>query len=570
MEKREYPQGFSLPHIQQLVDKWDKYGMLKEADGSKPTGRKAEVVAHVLENQYTQLTRKYKKDLLKESTLTNPFASGEWSGDQWIGSSMPLVSRVIGGLIANELVSIQPISVPTWLIFYKDVQFGSNNPSASGLDASINESPATGDSIFGTLLNESVQGEGGYYDFPNLFYTKNFVTVTGSIWTSSSEVATGSAIDAKELWFDYTTESINTNIIRIKIPWTTFSDLDTTAMKATALGNLTCQASGSNTVTATKVLRKYTTIVTGSGGANEHLYMYLEASASAGSITGSALEAVSCSEHYVRETDFNFRGDFEAGQTGVGTIPEINIKITSMPVTAQTRKLQAKWSFEEMEDVKAYHNFNMEEYIVNTLSDVVSLELDRTIIYDMLNNAGVTMYWAKKIGHYVNKYTGADLTTPTAFYGTQEEWFHQLLERIDDISSEIHKKSGKGGANFIVTSNKMVSTFGAIGAPRWVRNDKAMVNSEGIMIAGTLDGRKVYIVPDFPEPLMLVGRSGVATKDIFDTGYVYGPYVPLQLTPVILDPDTFEPRKLLYTRDVLKCVRPEYYGKIIVRDLNTY
>jgi hypothetical protein len=258
--------------------------------------------------------------------------------------------------------------------------------------------------------------------------------------------------------------------------------------------------------------------------------------------------------------------------TGTGTntdIPEIDIKVDSVAVTAITKKLKAKWSPELGQDLNAYHNLDAEVELTSILSEQVALEIDRELLNDLVKGAtATTRYWSRRPGKFVNHTTGKDITANGAnlpdFTGTVSEWYETLLEAINDVSAQIHRKTLRGAANFLVTSPEVASilefTSGMRASVTVDENGDA-----GVVKVGTVSKKwDVYVDPYFHRNLILVGRKG---SSFLESGYVYAPYVPLQVTPTIFGTEDFVPRKGVMTRYAKKMVRPDYYGLVVIQDL---
>jgi hypothetical protein len=270
-----------------------------------------------------------------------------------------------------------------------------------------------------------------------------------------------------------------------------------------------------------------------------------------------------------------FEGD--TNNTGAA-IPEIDIKIEALAVTAQSRKLKARWSPELAQDLNAYHSLDAEVELTQILSEQIALEIDREILNDLLvQGNGANLFWSRSPGKFVNKDTGAEvastssLTPGPAFTGTVREWYETLTETLIDAANTIHRKTLRGSANFIVVGPDVATILessvmyrptysldgdGQVGAPMTIGADKA----------GTLSNRfTVYKDPYFPRNKILVGYKG---GSYLETGYVYAPYVPLIVTPTIFQPDDFTPRKGVMTRYGKKMVRSDFYGTVTVLDMN--
>ena len=240
-----------------------------------------------------------------------------------------------------------------------------------------------------------------------------------------------------------------------------------------------------------------------------------------------------------------------------------------MSVTAQTKKLKAKWSPELGQDLNAYHNLDAEVELTGILSEQIGLEIDREILNDLIQGATAgRYYWARSPGLFVNRTTGVEVGAASAapdFTGTVSEWYETLVETINDVSANIHRKVLRGAATFLVVSPEVANILeftSGFRASVTADDDRGTV---GAVKVGAMSKKwDVYVDPYFPRNLCLVGRNG---GSFLETGYVYAPYVPLQVTPTIFGTEDFVPRKGVMTRYAKKMVRPDMYGVVIVRGL---
>jgi hypothetical protein len=216
--------------------------------------------------------------------------------------------------------------------------------------------------------------------------------------------------------------------------------------------------------------------------------------------------------------------------------------VDSVSVTAKTKKLKAKWTPELAQDLNAYHNLDAEVELTSVLSEHIALEIDQEILEDLVKGATASkLYWSRLPGKFVNRETGAALD-PTSlgypdFTGNVSEWYETLAETINDVSAQIHRKTLRGGANFIVVSPEVANLL------EFTAGFRGSVTHE--------DAR---------------GTVG-AVSSFLESGYVYAPYVPLQMTPTIFGVEDFVPRKGVMTRYAKKMVRPDMYGLVVIQDL---
>jgi hypothetical protein len=249
---------------------------------------------------------------------------------------------------------------------------------------------------------------------------------------------------------------------------------------------------------------------------------------------------------------------------------EIDIKVDSVAVTAMTRKLKAKWSPELAQDLNAYHNLDAEVELTSILSEQIALEIDREILKDLVEGATAgTLFWSRSPGKFVDRESGSPLVLGTNypdFTGTVSEWYETLLETVNDVSARIHRKTLRGGANFLVCGPEVASILeftSGFRASTSVDSDTA--GSWGAQNVGSISRKMdIHVDPYFPRATILVGRRG---GSFLESGYVYAPYVPLQVTPTIFGVEDFVPRKGVMTRYAKKMVRPDMYGLVICKDL---
>jgi hypothetical protein len=244
----------------------------------------------------------------------------------------------------------------------------------------------------------------------------------------------------------------------------------------------------------------------------------------------------------------------------------------SETISAKTRKLKAQWTPEFAQDLNAYHALDAEAELTGLLSEHVSLEIDLEVLDLLITNAATTEYWSAKVGSVIN---GADTPVTTnsytqgntaGLYYTQMTWFQTLGIKLQKVSNLIHQRTLRGGANFMVVSPTVATILESI--PGFAADTDGAADTMkyafGVQKIGALNSRyKVYKNPYMTENVILLGFRGT---QFLECGAVYAPYVPLIMTPLVYDPNTFTPRKGIMTRYALKMVRPEFYGRIIVAD----
>jgi len=616
-------QGIRDKHVgaerARLTEKWSRTGLLRGLDGQK-----RETMAQLLENQAAQV--------LKESNVLstgggNIVGSGQIQGFSNI--AFPIVRRVFGGLVANELVSIQPMSLPSGLIFYLDYTYGSNVGQIAG---DSNSTYTRGQSIYNNPSGKGVQSgslaTGGMYDLVGAGYSRvtgslnaldltagtvysgSYVGPSGTSWSAGTVVATASAFtgsNARFADFDGQVETALDNgaldLLFVYVPTSAITaaepaaDLTSVEQFALFSGVTNATAWGETYQGGTGVLNLRRLNKRGNFSASTaphftpdalngtHLQLVVKApngttnwaTTSTGKLSFSISSALSVdSNSGSTVTVPSFESDF--GATPSPVIPEIDIKIESIAITAETRKLRAKWSPELAQDLNAYHSMDAEVELTSILSEQIALEIDREILNDLVTQAnGANYYWSRAPGKFVNKTNGtpvslaSSLSIGPAFTGTVREWYETLVETIIDVANTIHRKTLRGSANFLVTGPDVATILesSVLYKPKFSIDGEGQVASPftiGAEAIGTVSNRfTVYKDPYFVRNKILVGYKG---GSYLETGYVYAPYVPLIVTPTIFAPEDFTPRKGVMTRYGKRTVRSDFYGTVTVLDMN--
>ena len=561
-----------------LLTKWEKTGLLEGLNGE----RAKHGMASLLENQA--------KELLREAST---MSGGDVEGFSSV--AFPIVRRVFGGLIANDLVSVQPMSLPSGLIFFLDFTYSpTTTPRLSALaNTSVYGGGVVGQQITGGI---SLAGPGGtselsYYALNNGYSSPSSSvaivsqitivasgTVGGGVpglvsdWTGIGGGATAySTLGDKLVQFDPDIASgtavavatmplsaLGQFNVKDYITITLYDDIDTDSPTTLSAGQQVRRLTVDDPNVAGNVLL----VIAGTG------------SDVTGDVSGAFDNITTC--EFIIDDAFDSGGALGSvvgeplwGLENQGDIPEIDIKVDSVAVTAKTKKLKAKWTPELAQDLNAYHNLDAEVELTSILSEHIALEIDQEILEDLVKGAkAATLFWSRLPGKFVNRTTGAALD-PTAgfpdFTGNVSEWYETLIETINDVSAQIHRKTLRGGANFIVCSpeiaNLLEFTAGFRGSVTH-DDDRGQV---GAVKVGSLSKKfDVYVDPYFPRNVVLAGRKG---SSFLESGYVYAPYVPLQMTPTIFGVEDFVPRKGVMTRYAKKMVRPDMYGLVIIQNL---
>ena len=617
--------------VNTLVEKWTRTGLLRGLE----KGRR-ENMARLLENQAMQLLRESSSISTGAGAVTS---SGDLRGFSNI--AFPIVRRVFGGLVANELVSIQPMSLPSGLLFYLDYTYGTRVGGDTDLQtgaagAADAQTYQAGTSIYNNPTGKGVRsgslGTGGQYDLVGATYSKVHATSTGNelaLLASGSfaggATLTGGALmhatgtDGRLIQFDPQLSTLieddtangafdstgrfqflvfNLNQVGSDIDLTNIRDFSVYSQAPTAVGlkALPDTIQGGKNILNVRRLNQLGTFADGVFTSNPLVgrsdgnaaLLTVVSGAYVPTRAGDTTAAVGLSGSYAVAAGLDvgtdassltiptFESDF--GTTPSPAIPEIDIKIESIAVTAQTRKLRARWSPELAQDLNAYHSLDAEVELTQILSEQVALEIDREILADLLTEArGANYFWSRAPGKFVNKTTGTSvdlasaLATGPSFTGTVREWYETLVETIIDVANEIHRKTLRGSANFIVVSPDVATILEAsvLYKPSLTIDGMGQVGapfSIGAEAIGTLTNRfTVYKDPYFPRQKILVGYKG---GSYLETGYVYAPYVPLIVTPTIFAPEDFTPRKGVMTRYGKKMVRADFYGTVTCLDMN--
>ena len=535
-----------------LLSKWEKTGLLEGLSDE----RARHGMASLLENQA--------KELLREASS---MAGGDVEG--FASVAFPIVRRVFGGLIANDLVSVQPMSLPSGLIFFLDFQLERDRLSAvSG--SSIYGGGVVGSQITGGVSLSGRQAEQSFYALNNGYSSPTgSASVTFSVIASGTVGASGSTVD-RLCRFD-------PDLVGTSVAVGTVALSDLTAGQFNIKDYVTITATDGGQVETGMVRR-----LTRDADAQD-----IAAGASAGDLivvmTGSSATDASSSMVSVDGASFVIDDNLTtasalgavvgASQWGLEnneSIPEIDIKVDSVSVTAKTKKLKAKWTPELAQDLNAYHNLDAEVELTSVLSEHIALEIDQEILEDLVKGGtAAKLYWSRLPGKFVNRETGAALDATSLGYpdftGNVSEWYETLVETINDVSAQIHRKTLRGGANFIVVSPEIANLLEFTAGFRGAVTHEDARGTVGAVRVGNLSKKfDVYVDPYFPRNVVLCGRKGAS---FLESGYVYAPYVPLQMTPTIFGTEDFVPRKGVMTRYAKKMVRPDMYGLVICQDL---
>jgi hypothetical protein len=525
-----------------LVKKWEPTGLLEGIQEEQ----RVHGMAVLLENQARQL--------IDESSHTGTASNSE----EWSGVALPLVRKIFGELSAQEFVSVQPMNLPSGLIFYLDFKYGTAQAGFT-----------SGTEVFGKTSGSGDPTD-GLYGAGKFAYSSNDFS-TSTLTTSSANVAAGSTT--------YQTGSVTLDDI----------DFEPDLSASVATGNRTDNGLSKLTVAVSSMtnpdLEGIRAFEVSGSGFDEYFPAYTSLNAAEteisfivrNSITGDVVNAVGAVVNYHKQPTDVTRGDFEATKTQTDAnaetdidIPEIDIQMRSIPIVAKTRKLKAVWTPELAQDLNAYHSVDAEAELTSLLSEYVSMEIDLEILDMLKSNASAkTERWSARVGfEYDSSATRFYESSGASNAYTKGDWFQTLGNKIQSVSNAIHQKTLRGGANFIVVSPETATILESIPGYATASDGDVSVKSYamGVQKAGLLNNRyTVYKNPYQFENTILVGFRG---SNFLETGAVYAPYVPMIMTPLVYDPKNFTPRKGVMTRYAKKMVRPEFYGTVTVADID--
>jgi len=536
-----------------IVDSWSDSGLLDEGydiNGApvRMKGIKAANVAQLLENQAACM--------LNEVTLDS-------SAGRFDTVAFPIVRRVFSRLLANEIVSVQPLALPSGLLFYMDARVSYN-----GQDTSFNANPPGIVNGTGTRDIVAPQNTANGQAGPNFASTTAYErfynnqgfdmsfgtgeTVTGTVQTSASTSWVGGMLN---MALDLNVGGNN--------QFDVSKQQSSATLRFSAATDIYYSGANGNTLVAL-------------AGQSLPFYSSVQTWAQDQYANGIARVIIDLRPAGVYGTDFD-PANLNSGTAGVFNIAvtpvyeifndleaksemaELTIRFSSVTVNTVTRKLRAHWTPELAQDLEAYHSIDAEAELTALLSEHVAAEIDREIIIDLINGAPFRARW---------DYNG--LASNANFFGTQKDWNQTLITRINELSAQIHKATLRGGANWVVCSAEAGAIFDDL--EYFHVDGSAAPESEkynlGVEKIGNLGSRYVvYKDPYLPANIVLLGHKG---NTFLEAGYIYAPYIPLQLTQTITDPNDFTPRKGIMTRYAKKMVNNRFYGVVYIDNINTY
>jgi hypothetical protein len=521
-----------------LAGKWEKTGLLEGINNDVERAG----VATLLENQARQL--------VKEASSTGTSANSE----EWAGVALPLVRRIFSEIVAKDFVSVQPMNLPSGLVFYLDFKYGTNQ--AGFVTGSGKNSQA--DSVFG-ITDTTGDASGGLYGAGRFGYTINDSTSVAQTQAAlnaagANKFVTGSGLTGADYNFDtnfsasYAAEIASGEVNTVAVPVASVAGYDSKGVRAFRLTGVADQ------------FPQFTKIV----GTN---LVFVAQS--------SDFANASIAVKYHKQPTDTSRGDFEATGNSLSAnpeadidIPELNVEMKSEPIVAKTRKLKAQWTPEFAQDLNAYHSIDAEAELTSMLSEYISQEIDFEILDMLIQDAKTTGYWSSTVGREWNGSNFADYSSvgaqASAF--TQQAWFQTLGTVIAGVSNKIHQKTLRGGANFLVVSPDVATIIESIPGYASTADNGDAQFAFGVTKIGALNSRfQVYKNPYMKENVILMGYRGT---QFLETGAVYAPYIPLIMTPLVYDPKNFTPRKGVMTRYAKQMLRGEFYGKVYVDGLH--
>ena len=584
--------NIGLKHLKVIkedtIGKWDKLGFL---EGLK--GHMRENVAQLYENQASYL--------INEASTTSDTGAFETV-------VFPIVRRVFSKLLANDIVSVQAMNLPIGKLFYfvpniQNYEVGGDPTSDTGIHYppyGAPNGPATPNAGYNyntgrTLYDKFYEGEEPALDPPGLYdYSKGqFSAVTGSAVTAQWNNVTlnldpygyslGNYRKVLIIMSGFASAGGGKLIGPDGNPIDNESFLSDLTIYGTSVTNTNANASGPYLFRV--VTQRYGKGIVQYGNNNAQLdfptsrtgggqyddicdvdgQIYLE-------VDLQVPACISCGGSIDGYTGSTFSSTTAVNQAFIPVyriyknlefedrIGEVSFDLQSVTVSVTERKLRAQWSPEMAQDVAAFHNIDAEAELTALLSEQVAAEIDREILRDLRKGAAWNLRW---------DYNGWKRLGTNAVPYTQKDWNQTLITAINQVSAQIHKSTLRGGANWIVVSSEISAIFDDL---EYFHVSNAAPEQDqynmGIERVGTLAGRyQVYRDPYFPPNQVLLGHKGTS---LLDTGYIYAPYVPLQLTPTMYNPFNFTPIKGIMTRYAKKMVNNRFYGRITVDGVRTF
>ena len=557
--------NIGLKHLRVIkedtIKKWDDLGFLEGLNGHQKDN-----IAQLYENQ--------------ASYLINEAATADASGS-FETVVFPIIRRVFSKLLANDIVSVQAMNLPIGKLFFFvpkiQERTGNDHYAPYGMPGNADAATAgynTGaKNLYDRFYEGSDANDQGLFDYSKGSFSSITATVADMI-TFSAGVASVQAAIA-------TGTSVSNVILKVsgftqagagKLAGPNGNEMDSEEFLASLQVQCSQVVAGNlpiNIVTnkygkgiveygqkSAGITGNYNDICDGDG------FIYINVDLQSYSATSGFSDYVVAGSTLAK-TDFAVNYRQYASLEFEDEIGEVSFDLESVTVSVTERKLRASWSPELAQDVSAFHNIDAEAELTALLSEQIAAEVDREILRDLRKGAAWTAKWDYNEWKY-----GASGNTPFQGY-TQKDWNQTLVTKVNQISAQIHKTTLRGGANWIVVSSEVSAVFDDL---EYFHVSNAEPEQDqynmGIEKIGSVAGRyQVYRDPYFPAGKILIGHKG---KSLLDAGYVYAPYVPLQLTPTMYNPFNMTPIKGIMTRYAKKMVNNRYFGIIDVAGITTF
>ena len=403
-----------------LASKWEKTGLLEGLGNEIEKNN----MSLILENQA--------KQLVVESSQTGGGTNGAsftaGTGEQWAGIALPLVRKVFGQIAAKDFVSVQPMSLPSGLVFFLDFQYGTDK---SGSKFEVGGNVFGNGSMYGITDGAAQKPTGGLYGAGKWTYSSN---VTSSAAANAITVFSASWADVGYS-SDLSASADAGTLKKTIIPTASFDAPDLNGVRGFFISG--------NTITANYPEYNFVS--------SSNQVVLFHNGTDGTKVTGLDVT-------YVQQPTDNQRGDFEDGNATLNAdnatiaIPEINIKMKSEAIVAKTKKLKAVWTPEFAQDLNAYHSLDAEAELTSIMGEYIALEIDMEILGMLIENALTTEYWSAENNVAFDGTTDTPSATDLGFFNTQGQWFQTLGTKINKVSNIIHQKTLRGGANFLVCS----------------------------------------------------------------------------------------------------------------------
>ena len=555
--------NIGLKHLRVIkedtIKKWDDLGFLEGLNGHQKDN-----IAQLYENQASYL--------INEAAVSD--ASGSFETVVF-----PIIRRVFSKLLANDIVSVQAMNLPIGKLFYFVPNISDRD--AGGAHRAPFKSPGqdvngdfSGRNLYDRFYEEGDGADEGLFDYSKgKVVAGNGVCIGGITFADGVPTTTAEVIAAGDTAVSNVIIAVSgfTNAGAGKLAGPTGNVMDTEEFLASFEITFDNVSRGINVVT-----QKYGSGIVDYGKKSDGLtgkfndicdengVIFVQVDLESYGTTGFVpYNDATNGADGVQNTEFIVSYRTYESLEFEDEIGEVSFDLESVTVSVTERKLRASWSPELAQDVSAFHNIDAEAELTALLSEQIAAEVDREILRDLRKGAA----WNLKWDYNEWKYGGAGNATLQGY--TQKDWNQTLITKINQLSAQIHKTTLRGGANWIVVSSEVSAVFDDL---EYFHVSNAGAEQDqynmGIEKVGTLAGRyQVFRDPYFPAGKILVGHKG---KSLLDAGYIYAPYVPLQLTPTMYNPFNFTPIKGIMTRYAKKMVNNRYFGVINVAGLQTF